>query len=294
MARRKSKYKYVIYERNGNIAKITLNRPDKLNAFPFYGGITADFHAALDEAEEDDDVKVVIIKAAGRAFSAGHDLEEVGFVYGMGTGKTGERRPSQRIRLKIDRHGFCENHRRLFLFPKVTIAQVHGFCIGEGLIVATCCDLTIAAEDAQIGHTEQRLGFSGSGIGTVPLLMLAVGWKRGRELLLTGRQISGKEAAEIGLVNKAVPADKLDEEVQKAAEAICLLPRDGIAIGKAMTHAVYDSIGLTSGFTHGYIGHTLFTNLRWEEDEYNFFKERRAKGAKAGFHGRDERYAGKL
>ena len=289
-----AEYQYVIYETDGNIARITLNRPEKLNAFPFYGGITADFHAALTEAEEDDDIKVVIIKANGRAFSAGHDLEEVGFVYGYGTGEAGERRPSQRIRLKIDRMGFGENHRRLFYFPKITIAQVHGYCIGEGMIIATLCDITIAAEDAQLGHSEQRLGFAGSGIGSIPHLMLAVGWKRGRELLLTGRHISGREAAEIGLVNRAVPSDKIEDEVNKMAEAMCLLPRDGIAIGKAMTEAVYDRFGLGSGFVYGYIGHTLFTNLRWESDEYNFFRERRDKSAKAGFHGRDDRFAGKV
>ena len=111
-------------------------------------------------------------------------------------------------------------------------------------------------------------------------------------LLLTGRNIDGTEAERIGLVNKAVPSDKLEEEAEKLAKVITLLPRDGIAIGKATRHLIYDSMGLTGGFTQGYYTHTMFTNLRWEPDEYNFFKQRRDKGARTGFHGRDERFAG--
>jgi enoyl-CoA hydratase len=286
-------YKEVIYQREGNIARITLNRPEKLNTWPFpgQGGLTDDFNAALTEAEEDDDVKVVVIKATGRAFSAGHDLTTVGFVYGMGTGKPGERRPSQRIRLSVDTK-FTGTPKRLFYFPKITIAQVHGICYGEGVIVTCCCDLAVAAEDAQFGHVEQRLGFAGSGIPTIPILIQTVGLKRAIDLLLTGRTLSGREAADIGLVNRAVPPERLEEEVARMAEALCLLPRDGIAIGKAHRHLAYDALGLSDGFTQAYIMHTLFTNLRWEEDEYNFFKQRRDKGAKAGFHGRDTRYAG--
>ena len=88
-------------------------------------------------------------------------------------------------------------------------------------------------------------------------------------------------------------ADKLDEEVEKLADAMCLLPRDGIAIGKATRHLLFDSLNLTNfGVTLCYPSHTLFTNLRWEPDEYNFFKERRDKGAKTGFHERDKRFAG--
>jgi enoyl-CoA hydratase len=286
-------YKYVIAEKKTpTIASIAFNRPDKLNAwdFPGQGGLTDDFHAALDEIEQDDDVKVLVIKGNGRAFSSGHDLATVGFVYGMGTGKPGERRPSQRIRLKVDRKAFGENHLRLFLYPKVTIAQVHGFCIGEGIILMSCCDLAIAAEDARLGHSEQRMGFAGSGMGTVGILIATVGLKRAMDLLLTGRHIDGKEAERFGLVNKAVPTEKLEEEVMTLADTICKLPRDGIAIGKAHRHLTYDALGLTASFTHGYLTHTLFTNLRWEPDEYNFFKVRRDQDVRTAIHSRDERY----
>ncbi|MBI4330880.1 MAG: enoyl-CoA hydratase/isomerase family protein [Chloroflexi bacterium] len=288
-------YKYIIVEKKDNIASIIFNRPDKLNSwdFPGQGGITDDFHAALDEVEKDDDVKVLILKANGRAFSAGHDLATVGFVYGMGAGKKkDERRPSQRIRLKVDRKAFGDNHLRLFLFPKVTIAQVHGYCIGEGIILMACCDLAVAADDSKIGHSEQRMGFAGSGMGTIPVLIATVGLKRAMDILLTGRHLDGKEAERYGLVNRSVPTEKLDETVLEMAKTVCLMPRDGIAIGKAHRHLSYEAMGLTQGFTEGYLTHTLFTNLRWESDEYNFFKVRRDDSVRTAIHARDARYEG--
>jgi len=286
-------YKYIIYEKEGNIARLTFNKPEKMNTYTFIGRgeDAAEIYDALDDAAEDDDIKVVILKGAGRAFSAGHDLTKVGFIYGFGT-KSEDRRPSQRIRLSMDKVGFADDFKKLFLHPKITIAQIHGYCVGGGLLFVQFCDMAIAAEDAQIGHTEQRLGFAGSGVPNITHLIMTIGLKRALDLLLTGRLVDGKEAETIGLVNRAVPADKLGEETDKLAKALALLPRDGIAIGKATRHLIYERLGLIDSFTHGYITHTMFTNLRWEPDEYNFFKERRDKGAKTGFHGRDERYAG--
>jgi len=283
-------YKYVIYEKEGEVAKITLNKPDKLNVmdFPGDGGIFDDFMAALDEAAEDDDLKVVIIKGAGRAFCAGHDLSRIYKVYEEQDKEPGKRRPSQRARLKIDRE-WLGGHQKLLLFPKVTIAQVHGHCIGEGIIIAEFSDIAIVADDAHISHAEQRLGFAGSGINLVPLFQM-VGYKRARELVLTGRAIDGKEAERIGLVTKSVPFDKLEEEVDKMAKEICLLPRDGIAIGKASNHQILDILGLTKGWLQGYMTHTLFTNLRFEADEYNFVRQRKDEGTRTGIHKRDDRY----
>ena len=158
-------YQYVLYEKEGAAVRITMNRPEKLNAFDFpgQGGILDEFYAALQDAEDDDDIKVVVIRGAGRSFCAGHDLDTVGHVYGMGTGQSGERRASQRVRLKIDRR-WMERHLKLLLCPKITIAQVHGHCIGEGAIMMEACDIAVVADDVQICHAEQRLGFSGSGL----------------------------------------------------------------------------------------------------------------------------------
>jgi enoyl-CoA hydratase len=206
----------------------------------------------------------------------------------MGTGRPGERRASQRIRLKVDRR-WMEHHLKLLLFPKITVAQVHGHCIGEGAIIMEACDLAIVASDAQISHAEQRLGFAGSGLNLLPLY-LTVGMKRARELLITGRTISGEEAVQIGLANQAVPLDQLEQAVETLCRQIVLLPADGIAIGKASSHWILDILGATSGLVQGYVTHTLFTNLRFEPGEFNFFRQRRDTGTRTAFHQRDDRY----
>ena len=282
----------LIYEKEdfeeGSMVTLTMNKPETLNA------LNIEFSREIDEAltkvEQDDDVKVVVIKGAGKAFSAGYDLGRVYFVYGGGTGKAEDksRRPSQRSRLAYDRWR-SESLRRIFLLDKITIAQVHGYCIGGGLYMSLCCDMTIAAEDARIGHSEQRLGFSGA-MYVFPLEVALIGQKRARELLLTGKLIDGKEAERIGLVNQVVPADQLETETRKLARSMTLLPRDGIAIGKATARLAYDSMGLSSAFGQGYIGHTLFTNIRYEPGEFNFIKRRRDVGMREAFKERDARY----
>ena len=167
-------YKYIIYEKEGNIARITLNKPDVLNAMTFIGSKEAtvdtdEVWAAYDEAAADDDVKVVIIKGAGRAFCVGHDLTKVGFVYGFGT-KSDDRKPSQRIRLNYDRKTL-DNGLKLLHHPKITISQTHGYVSGSGATLFMMgSDIAITSDDAQIGFTEQRLGFAGSGTITAILI----------------------------------------------------------------------------------------------------------------------------
>ncbi len=284
----------LIYEKEdfeeGSMVTLTMNKPETLNALNIE--FSREIDDALTEVEQDDDVKVVVFKGSGKAFSAGYDLGRVYFVYGGGTGKPEEkrRRPSQRSRLAYDRWR-SESLRRIFLLDKITIAQVHGYCIGGGLYMSLCCDMTIAAEDAKIGHSEQRLGFSGA-MYVFPIEVALIGQKRARELLLTGKLIDGKEAERIGLVNQVVPADQLEAETRKLAISMTLLPRDGIAIGKATARLAYDSMGLSSAFGQGYIGHTLFTNIRYEPGEFNFIKRRRDVGMKEAVKERDARYKG--
>jgi len=282
-------YKYVIYEKEGEIATITFNKPEKMNSYVIIS-VGEDFAEVLDaitRAEEDDEVKVIIFKGAGRCFSAGQDLSKVGFVYGFGTQKD-ERRPSQRIRLKMDRMGISEGYKRFFFCPKLTIAQVHGFALEAGLMIAMLCDFFVCSDDCMMGFPGQRIGFAGGGEHTFGHLMMTVGMRRALDLYISGRQIDGKEAERIGLVTKSVPPGKLEEEVKALAKDLCLMPRDGIAIGKACRHLFYDRMGLTDSFTYGYITHTMFTNVRHEPGEFNFFRERREKGAKAAFHEKDD------
>jgi len=283
-------YKYIIYEKEGEVARIIFNRPDKLNVFDFPGdkGICYECIQALNEAAEDDDLKAVILKGTGRAFCAGHDLERVYKIYEEQDEEPGKRRPSQRARLSVDRD-WLNLYMNLLLHPKVTIAQVHGYCIGEGMLILEHCDIGIVAEDAHLSHAEQRLGFSGSGEPQIALFQ-TVGYKKARWMLLLGDAMNGIEAARIGLASKAVPADKLEETTEEIAKKICLLPKDGIAIGKVSNHLICDILGLTQGWCQGYLTHTLFTNLRYEPGEWTFLKDRKDQGAKTAFHERDERY----
>ncbi len=283
----------VIYEKKGNVAYITFNDPENRNAtdWPGQKGLTDQYWYALDDAEFDDDIKVVVIQGAGKDFHSGHDLGGVGFIYGMGTGEKDERRASQRIRYSVDKGFFHDLAMKLFLIPKITIVKCHGNCLGGGVYIPLHADIAIAADDAKFGCVEQRLGFAGSG-APVNLLMMTIGIKRAVDMLLTGRIVKGDEAERIGLVTKSVPPEELDAEVEKMVESMCLLPRDGIAIGKATRRLIFEGWGLTNSLQD--ITHTMFTNLRWEPDEYNFFKERRDKGVKEGFKGRDERFKGKI
>jgi enoyl-CoA hydratase len=280
-------YETILYRKEGKIVTLTLNRPDKLNAISVK--MRREIVDAIKKINNDDDVIAAIIKGAGKTFSAGHDLTEVYFRYGAGVGKPGERRPSQRVRLHGDDELLGEYLKTVMYCWKVTIAQIHGQCIAGANYLHTMCDISIAAEDAQFAFTEQRLTFG----GTTPVLfpqMMATGWKRTRYLLLTGRTFSGKEAEQMGFVSLAVPADRLGEEVKKTAQAICLHGRDAIAIGKAHTHMVYDRLGFGDCFKQGVIMHTMATNVRWEEDEYNFVRERRERGAKEAFHELHDRF----
>ena len=245
-------YKYIIYEKEGEIARIILNRPDKLNAFDFPGdrGICYEFDKALDQAAEDDDLKVVIIKGAGRAFCAGHDLERVFRVYEEWDKEPGKRRPSQRARLYVDKE-WLQMYLKLLTHPRVTIAQVHGYCIGEGMLILEHCDMAVVAEDAHLSHAEQRLGFAGSGAPLIPLFQ-TIGYKRARWMLLTGEAINGVEAERIGLVNKAVPLDQLMDEAKSMAKKIAknsafslkmikrglLMAKDGVSLEALMDYEV--------------------------------------------------------
>ncbi len=287
-------YKYVIYETKDQVATITMNLPDRLNVvdFPWEGGIFDDLLGAINEAELDDDVKVVVYKGAGKSFCAGHDLTKIYKVYENFDEEPGKRRPSQHARLKIDKFWYEMEH-KILISSKLTISQVQGHCLGEGALIAESCDFTICADDAKIGHPEQRMGFCGSGIPTIPILYLKIGYTRARDMLLTGKMITGKKAEDIGWATKAVPEADLDKEVEELCRLLTVYPRDGIDIGKATNHLILDAMGITRGWSIGYYSHTMFTNLRYEKDEWNFISKREKQGAKSSFHERDDQYEGK-
>src|SRR3990170_8667690 len=214
----------VLYETRDHVAYITLNKPDKLNALD--DAMLDSVLAGVRRAEEDDDVKAVVIKGNGKCFSSGWDLEEIGRMYGIEDVKSGERarRPPQRNGLLLDRRR-SEKFAAILLSMKTTICQVHGYCYGAAWMIALCCDFVIASDDAMFAHTEQRLGASGT-MWTLPLEILHCGPKKARELMLTGRDFGAAEAERLGLINRVVPAEKLEDEIEALTKTICLLPRD--------------------------------------------------------------------
>ena len=276
----------IIYEKNDNgyVARITLNKPETLNT-----GVRG-FGKAFDTASEDENVKVIVIKGAGRALAAGAPLNEVGFVYGWKEPKPGEKasRGNMRTRLKFDKRAFFESAQKMLLCPKITIIQAHGYLLGAAMDTYLMSDFIIASEDCKLGEIEARLGIPCLTI--TPLMILRCGLTHALDLCLTGRMIDGKEAARIGLINRAVPIDKLEEEVNRYAEGFSRWPHDGIAMGKASKHVIYDMMGITTGLTNSYIMHTLQTNIHFEDDEFSFFKARRDMGVREAIHARNKFY----
>jgi len=281
-------YENLIYEKSNYIARITLNRPKTLNAM--HPLLNDDIDAAIQEANDDDDVKVISCKGAGRSLCAGADLTSAGFVYGWKEPKPGEKgkRPSQRVRIQFDRKTFWEQCQRLLLCRKLTVVQAHGHLLGAGLNFFLNADLLYASEDCKLGHVEERLGLGG--LTMEPMMVYRCGLTKSLELCITGRMITGIEAEKVGMINKAYPADKLEEEVERIASGLAKLPRDGIALGKVSRHYLYDELGITKGLTHSYIMHTMTTNMSFEPDEFNFFKQRRDQGVKDAAHGKHDFY----
>ena len=196
-------FECIIYEKDKNIAVIKLNRPHVLNAMNKQ--LWIDLQQALENARQDNSVKVVIITGKGRAFSTGADLKE---------SKT---RTLQEYREYLEK--VQDVSREIIRFEKPTIAAINGYALGSGYELTLACDIRIAAEDAQIGSPEAKVSSSVTG-GAMRLVQDLIGPGRARELLFTGEYIDGKEAERIGLVNKAVPPDQLMDEAKSLANKI--------------------------------------------------------------------------
>jgi enoyl-CoA hydratase len=270
-------------------ATITFNRPEKLNALMRSHYIY--LMRLIGELEWDDNVKVIILKGAGRCFGCGHDIAELGTMHGHGT--TGERepRPSQAQRLLVDRGGIggpFMGISSLIHCAKTTIAQVHSYCYGGHFQIAMACDLVIATPDARFTHPGFR--YIGPTLDLALWLQL-IGLRRLNEMVLTGKAFTAEEAMAYGLINKVVPYDQLEEEVASWAEAAASLPLDGIVMGKAFLQGVLQAAGLAVGEYVGSLGHAMQTNIHYLPDEYNLLRERRDKGVKGAITEREGRWA---
>ena len=191
----------LLYAIDRNIARITLNRPEKRNAISYE--LIDDVLRALQEVKNSA-AQVLILTGAGKAFCSGMDLDNLKALSG--------RTPEQNLE---DSRKMASLFRALYDFPKPTIAAVNGVAIAGGTGLATLCDFTLAVPEAKFGYTEVRIGFVPAIVST--FLLRQVGEKVARDLLLTGRLFSAEEAQRIGLINEIVPAEKLPDRARELA-----------------------------------------------------------------------------
>ncbi|MDP2953317.1 MAG: enoyl-CoA hydratase/isomerase family protein [Chloroflexota bacterium] len=205
-------YENIIVEKKNGMAKITLNRPRVLNAMN--EALLQELVAALEDAEADESVRVVVVTGAGRAFSAGRDLKSI---------STGGERPG------ADRYAMLER------LSKPTIAAVNGFCYTGAFELAMCADIIIASENAVFADTHARYGMVPGG-GATQRLPRAIGSKRAKELFFTSDTVTAREAERLGIVNKVVPPEKLDEAVEEMVAKIVKNSPDSIRIMKSLVN----------------------------------------------------------
>ena len=234
-------YETILYEREGAIATITLNRPERLNTI--VPPMPDELEHAVAEANRHPEVRVIILRGAGRSFCAGFDFSD-DFVHFKDLLTTDGRWDPGKdfIGATSSFAGPVPKFMSMWRSPKPVIAQVHGWCVGGGSDMALCADLVIAAEDAQIGTPYSRMW----GCYLTGMWLYRLGLTRAKWHALTGEPLSGKDAAAIELINKAVPFEQLEAEVRRVAERLAQLPPSQLAAMKLIVNQAYDNMGLQS------------------------------------------------
>ena len=253
-------FKEIIYQKKDGVARITINRPEKLNAATQL--TMSEMVTAFSDAWADNSVGVVVLTGIGdRAFCTGGDqsIREVGGYAGS----------TNLLPLEVLWQQATQLIRSL---PKPVIARVNGYAIGGGHVLQVACDLSIAAETAQFGQAGPRVGSFDPGIGTGDLAR-CVGMKRAKEIWYLCRRYTAQEALEMGLINCVVPADKLDEEVDKWCQELLAKSPTALKMLKYAFHAEWDGI---IGITHlGIGGLSLYYGTEEAMEGRNAFMEKR-------------------
>jgi enoyl-CoA hydratase len=238
----------VRYQRDGAIARVTMNRPEYRNAQN--SAMTYALDDAFYRAAGDDEVKVIVLAGEGRHFSAGHDIgtpgrdvdrsfdRRAGLWWDHVGQAGGESRYAREQEVYL---GMCRRWREL---PKPMIAQVQGACIAGGLMLAWVCDLIVAADDAFFADPVVRMGIPGVEYFAHPWML---GPRQAKEFLFLGERIDAARALQIGMVNRVVPGDRLAAEVTGMAVKIAAMPRFGLALAKKAVNQAEDAMGLQVG-----------------------------------------------
>jgi enoyl-CoA hydratase len=249
---------HILYEQPApGVARLVLNRPQQANAQDTQ--LLYDLNEAFDRAAHADDIKVIILAANGKHFSAGHDLSETEFLtnvtryrtVGTGCGFTCAGAEGQMAREEELYLGFSERWRNI---PKPTIAAVHGKCIAAGLMLIWPCDIIVASEDAVFADPTVSFGISGHEYFTHAW---ELGARKAKELLFTSEQFSAQEAYRLGMVNRVVPRDQLQANVLELACKIATKPRFALKLAKEAVNSSLDAQGRLVAMKHAFALHQL-------------------------------------
>ena len=238
----------VLYEVDGPVATITMNRPDVANAQDTQ--LIDDLDAAFDEAEADDTVRVVILAAAGKHFSSGHDLKAL----------VGEAEPDEWRRMRDTPEGklrhekvmYYDRCERIHDFPKPTIAAVQGACVAAGMMLACMCDLIVASDDATFQNPVLRMTGAGVELLVEPW---ELGIRQAKEFLLTADKIDAQEAWRLGMVNKVVPRDALAAAAREMADKVALVPPVTARVVKESINHVAELAGKKHSWKYHFMAH---------------------------------------
>jgi enoyl-CoA hydratase len=233
------RYSTLKYAVDGRIARLTLNRPQRLNAIN--DKMPGEIRRAVEAANADDRVHVIVLAGAGRAFCAGYDLKAFAETKGR-AGSVNQAMPWDPMRDYKLMRGWTEDFFSLWRSYKPVICKVQGYAVAGGSDIALCADLVVMAEDARIGYMPARVW----GCPTTAMWVYRLGAEKAKRMLLTGDTIDGRTAKAWGLVYDAVPAKKLDAAVTALAKRMAGVPRNQLMMQKLMINQAYDNMGLAN------------------------------------------------
>ena len=252
----------VLYEKKGRVAYIILNRPDRLNAIN--DEMPPEIERAVQRADSDPNVHVMIVEGAGKAFCSGYDLSEYGEQNSRST--VIQDMPWDPIQDYQFMWRNTQHFMALWRAMKPVICKVHGFAVAGGSDIALCADMTIMAEDAEIGYMPTRVW----GTPTTAMWVQRLGPEKAKRMLFTGDKINGVEAENMGLILKSVPKAKLNEEVELLAQRMATVPINQLAMQKMLVNQAME----TSGLMQTQKMATLFDGISRHSPEDIAFKER--------------------
>ena len=261
-------------ERQGRVARLTLDRPERLNAIN--EAMPGEIRRAIEAANGDDAVHVIVLQGAGRAFCAGYDLKQ----YAEGDTPLIQDMPWDPMRDFRVMKGFTDDFFSIWRSYKPVICKVHGYAVAGGSDIALCADIVVMAEDARIGYMPARVW----GCPTTAMWVYRLGAEKAKRMLLTGDTIDGRTAKRWGLVYEAVPEDLLDAEVDALAERMSAVPKNQLMMQKLMINQAYENMGLAGTQMIA----TLFDGITRHTPEGMWFKRyAEAHGFRAAVDWRD-------